>query len=168
ELRPEQAHDVRKDREAKAGKHFIAERGAADAVAPIEYQHLLARAREIRRAREAVVPAADPDHVMLRHARFLGGSKNGFLTTGTPARLRLWSTVIFHLSGSPALAFVLHRDLHLERRAELCPLRTQMREGDVLFQHGRPGAAGGVAALLAARINWHAPATRTPVATRVK
>src|SRR4029079_13341338 len=109
ELRPEQAHDVRKDREAKAGKHFIAERGAADAVAPLEYQHLLAGAREIRRAREAVVPAADHDHVMLRHARFLGGSKNGFLTTVTAARLRLCSTVISISSGVPSFAHCVRR-----------------------------------------------------------
>src|SRR3954468_4149296 len=93
-LRSQQAHHVGKDREAKAGEHLLAESRTADALSAFQHQHFLARAREIRRARETVVPAADDDDVVLIHARFLGGSKNGFFTTVMAARLRRCSTVI--------------------------------------------------------------------------
>src|SRR5258706_14892420 len=93
DLRAQQAHHVREDGEAKAGEHFLAHRGAAHALATLEDQHLAAGSREIRRTGEPVVAAADDDDVVGLHAFFLGGSKNGFLTTRALARLRRCSTV---------------------------------------------------------------------------
>ena len=48
----------------KPGKHLLGHRRAADALAPLEHQHPLARAREIGRAHQAVVAAADDDRVV--------------------------------------------------------------------------------------------------------
>src|SRR5258707_4579959 len=88
DLRAQKAHHVREDGEAKAGKHFVAHRRAAHALATLEHQHLAPGSREIRSTGEPVVTAADDDGVVGLHAFFLGGSKNGFLTTRALARLR--------------------------------------------------------------------------------
>src|SRR4051812_40719704 len=92
DLRAQQAHHVGEDGEAKAGKHFFAHRRAAHLFTTLEYQHLAADSREIRRTREPIVAAADDDGVVGLHALFLGGSKNGFLTTMAAARFRRCST----------------------------------------------------------------------------
>src|SRR6185369_9657884 len=64
DFRPQQAHYVGEDGEAKAGEHFLAHRRAADALTTLEHQHLAAGAREIRRTREPVMAAADDDGVV--------------------------------------------------------------------------------------------------------
>ena len=63
DLRPQQRHDVRADGELEAGEDLFGDRGAADHVPALEHEHLASRAREIRGSGEAVVPAADDDHV---------------------------------------------------------------------------------------------------------
>src|SRR2546421_9037968 len=104
DFRPEQAYHVRENGEAEARKHFLGHRGATDAFAALEHEHLAAAAREIGGAGEPVVAAADDDGVVALHARFRGGSKNGFFTTCAAARLRRCSTVISISSGAPGAA----------------------------------------------------------------
>ncbi len=65
DLRPQQRHDVRADRELEAGKDLFGHGGAAEDVPALEHQHLAARAREIGGVHQAVVPAADDDHVVV-------------------------------------------------------------------------------------------------------
>ena len=108
DLRPQQAHHVGEDREAKARKDFLAHRRAAHALAALEHQHLLSGAGEIGRANEAVVAAAD-DHRVVSHFLFLSGSKKGFLTTRAAARQRRCSTVISISSVVPGAAHSARR-----------------------------------------------------------
>ena len=65
DLRPQQRHDVRADREAEAGEHLFGHRGAAEDVAALEHEHLPPGAGEIGRRCQAVVAAADDDRVIL-------------------------------------------------------------------------------------------------------
>ena len=65
DLRPQQRHDVRADRELEAGKDLFGDGGAAEHVAPLEHEHLPSRAREIRGVDQAVVAAADDDGVVV-------------------------------------------------------------------------------------------------------
>ena len=60
----QQTDDVRADAEAEALVDLFGHGGAADAVAALEHEHVLAGASEIRRAHQAVVPAADDDGVV--------------------------------------------------------------------------------------------------------
>jgi hypothetical protein len=72
DLRPEQRHDVGTDRELVARKHLFGDRGTADEMAALEDDHLASRAREIRSARQSVVPAPDHDRVVhVRHGKSL-------------------------------------------------------------------------------------------------
>ena len=64
DLRPQQRHDVRADREVEAGKHFFGDGGAAEHVPPLEHEHLAAGAREVGGRGQAVVAAADDDRVV--------------------------------------------------------------------------------------------------------
>ena len=61
-------HDVGADRVFEAGVDLLGHGGAAEHVAPLEHEHLAARAGEIRRVHQAVVAAADDDDVVIRHA----------------------------------------------------------------------------------------------------
>src|SRR5688572_6906434 len=63
-------------------------------------------------------------------------------------------------AGGGALAPVLDRDLDLERGAGRRMRGTQVRKRDVPLEQGRPGAAGGIARLLGARVDRHAHAPR--------
>ena len=67
DLRAQQRHDVRADRDVEAGKHFLGHRRAAEHVPALEHEHTAARARQIRRVRQPVVAAADDDDVVLHH-----------------------------------------------------------------------------------------------------
>ena len=64
DLGPEQADDVREDREAEAREDLLGHRGAAEDVALLEDERLEAGPREVRRADQAVVAAADDDRVV--------------------------------------------------------------------------------------------------------
>jgi hypothetical protein len=66
----EQADRVGRDRIAEAGVKFLRHRGAADHLAPVDHAHAQARAGEIGRAGEAVMPRADDDDVGLVHVSF--------------------------------------------------------------------------------------------------
>ncbi len=153
DLGPQQAHHVREHREGEAREDLPAHRGAAHLVGLLEHEHALAGAREVGRVHQSVVPAADDDRVVPlhgRHAFFLGGSKNG-----RRHRLR-----------GRALANVLHRDLHLQRRARNEVRRAHVRERDVLLEQRAPAPAGRVADLRAARVHRHARAPRRVRQTR--
>ena len=71
DLGSQQRDDVGADRELESGKHFLGDGRAAEHVAPLEHDDLAARAREIRRARQPVVPAADDDRVVSHAPRTL-------------------------------------------------------------------------------------------------
>src|SRR6185503_14745408 len=75
----------------------------------------------------------------------------GALSLGIEERL-------LHHARAGALASVLDRDLHLERRPGRRPARLQMRERDVLLEERRPAPAGRVAGLLLGGIDRHAHA----------
>ena len=62
---PQQRDDVRADRELEAGKDLFGDRRAAEHVAPLEHEHLAARARQVGGVDEAVVAAADDDDVVV-------------------------------------------------------------------------------------------------------
>ena len=64
DLRPEQRHDVREDREAEAREDLLGHRRAPEHVAALEHDGLQPRAREIGGADQAVVAAADHDRVV--------------------------------------------------------------------------------------------------------
>ena len=64
DLGPQQRDDVGADRELEAREHLLGDGGAAEHVAALEHEHLLARAREVGRGDEPVVPAADDDRVV--------------------------------------------------------------------------------------------------------
>src|SRR5689334_5306501 len=66
DLGPQKRDDVGADREAEAGEDLLGHRGAAEHMAPLEHEDLLARAREIGGVNEPVVPAADHDDVVAR------------------------------------------------------------------------------------------------------
>ena len=68
DLRPQQRHDVRADRELEAGKDFFGDGGAAEHVAPLEHEDLPARAREVGGGGQPVVASADDDGV-ISHTR---------------------------------------------------------------------------------------------------
>ena len=69
DLGPEQRHDVRTDGKLEPGDDLFGDGRAADDVTPLDDEHLATRARQIRRRRQAVVPGADDDGVVLtRHA----------------------------------------------------------------------------------------------------
>ena len=70
DLRPQQRDDVGADRELEPRKHFLGDRGAAHQVPPLEHQHLAPGPRQVRGVDEPVVPAADDDHVIVRHWQF--------------------------------------------------------------------------------------------------
>src|SRR5262245_65343702 len=61
DLRTQETHDVREDRELESGIDLLGDRGAADQRTPLEDERLLAGLREIRGSDEAVVAAADDD-----------------------------------------------------------------------------------------------------------
>ncbi len=71
DLRPQQRDHVRADRELEAREYLFRDRGAADHVPPLEHQHLAPRPRQVGGVDEPVVPAADDDHVVVRHGRML-------------------------------------------------------------------------------------------------
>ena len=64
DLRPQQRHDVRADRELEAGEDLLGDRGAAEHVPALEHEHLAARARQVGGAGQPVVAAADDDRVV--------------------------------------------------------------------------------------------------------
>ena len=61
---PQQRDDVGADRELEAREDLFGDGRAAEHVAALEHEHLLARAREIGGVDEAVVAAADDDDVV--------------------------------------------------------------------------------------------------------
>ena len=65
DLGPQQADDVRKLREPVAGEYLFGNGRAADDVAPLEHDDLLACPRQIRRSNQAVVAAADDDRIVM-------------------------------------------------------------------------------------------------------
>jgi hypothetical protein len=67
DLRAEQRHDVRADRDLVAGEDLLGHRGAAQDVAPLENEDAASCARQIGRVDEPVVPAADYDRVVLHY-----------------------------------------------------------------------------------------------------
>src|SRR4051812_43118683 len=70
DLRTQQAHDVREHREPESRKHFVSQGSAAHTRAALEHEHAPAGSRQIRRADETIVAAADDNRVVmvLRHA----------------------------------------------------------------------------------------------------
>ena len=64
DLGPQQAHHVGELGEAVAGKDFLGDGCPADDIAPLEHDHLLAGAREVRGGDQAVVAGADDDRVV--------------------------------------------------------------------------------------------------------
>src|SRR5438105_4642524 len=109
DLRPQQAHHVGEHRETETREDLLAHRRAADALAALDDQNALAGAREIGSAHQAVVAAADDDDFVLVHTRFRSGSKKGFFTTCTAARLRWCSTVISMSRAVPGFAHAARR-----------------------------------------------------------
>ncbi len=69
DLGPQQRHDVRAHRVLEAGVDLLGHRRAAEHVAALEHQHLPAGAREVRRAHQPVVAAANHDDVVVGHSR---------------------------------------------------------------------------------------------------
>jgi hypothetical protein len=69
DLGAQQRDDVRRDGVLEAGIDLLGDRRAAEHVAPLEHEHLAARAGEIRRIDEPVVAAADDDDVVLVHGK---------------------------------------------------------------------------------------------------
>src|SRR5690349_25086032 len=63
-LRPQQRDDIRTNRELEAGENLFRHRRAAEHVPALEHEHLLARAREISRVNQTVMPAANHDDVV--------------------------------------------------------------------------------------------------------
>ena len=59
-----QRDDIRADRELEAGKDFFRHGGPAEHVTALQYQHFLAGAGEIGGVGQAVVAAADDNHVV--------------------------------------------------------------------------------------------------------
>ena len=64
DLGPQQRHHVRADRELEAGEDFLGHGRAAEHVAALEHEHLLAGAGQVGGGDEAVVAAADDDRVV--------------------------------------------------------------------------------------------------------
>ena len=73
DLRPQQRHDVRADRELEAGKDLFGDGGAAEHVPPLEHQHLPPRPRQIGGAGQPVVAAADDDRVVFQRTGISSG-----------------------------------------------------------------------------------------------
>src|SRR4029079_11971772 len=67
DLRLQEADRVCGGRVAESGREFLSHAGTADDVAPLEYLHLEPGHAEVGGAHEAVVTAADDDHVILGH-----------------------------------------------------------------------------------------------------
>ena len=65
DFRAQQGDHVGADRELEAGKNFFGDRGAAEHVTAFQHQHFLAGARQVGGIDQAVVAAADDDHVVL-------------------------------------------------------------------------------------------------------
>ena len=63
-FRPQQRHDIRANRKFEAGKDLFGAGRAAEHVPPFEHENFLAGARQIGGVDEAVVAAADDDHVV--------------------------------------------------------------------------------------------------------
>ena len=92
DLRTQQAVDVRGGRDLVARPDLFGDAGAADQLAPLEH-HALARARQIGRGHERVVPGADEDDVVaVRHfvynemGRDCAPGERGKIDTGGPFR----------------------------------------------------------------------------------
>ena len=66
DLGPQERDDVGADRELEAGEDLLGHRRAAEDVAPLEDEDLLAGAREVGGVDQAVVAASDDDDVVLR------------------------------------------------------------------------------------------------------
>ena len=95
------------DRVREAREVLFADRGTPEQVALLEDQHLAPGFGEVRRADEAVVPAADDDGVpdVAPHQAFLrGGSKKGVLATRAVAQWRSYSQVTSIESSVPTAA----------------------------------------------------------------
>ena len=105
---PQQAHHVGELGEAIAREDFLGDRRAADDLAPLEHDHLLAGAREIRGRDQAVVAGADHDRIVV-----YCWPRLFLLPLGFVERQR------DHRAGRLA-AMVLHRDFH---RDAACPAR---------------------------------------------
>ncbi len=63
DLGPQQAHHVGELAEAVAREDFFGDGGATDDLAPLEHDHFLAGAREVRGRDHAVVAGADDDSI---------------------------------------------------------------------------------------------------------
>ena len=63
DLGPQHARDVRGRRGPAAGRDLLGHARAADDLAPLEHERREARAGEVRRGRQAVVPPADDDGI---------------------------------------------------------------------------------------------------------
>ena len=72
DLRSQQAHDVREDRELEPREHLFGHRGSTEQRAPLQHQHGSPRARQVGGGDEPVVTTADHDGVEARgvHERF--------------------------------------------------------------------------------------------------
>ena len=90
DLGPEKAHDVGKHRELESRKNLLADGGTAQNLPALKHEHPPAGARQVRCRNQAIVAAADDDHVVAWgvHARFRSGSKNGSLRTIASADTR--------------------------------------------------------------------------------
>ena len=103
DLRPEQAQGVRERRELEPGHQLLGDRRAPDAVVLLEHQGAQPRLREVRRVGEPVVAAADDDRVVLvAHAFFLSGSKNGIFVVWMRTVVLWWLTASSSLSSVPS------------------------------------------------------------------
>src|ERR1043165_3209745 len=65
DLRPQQRHYIRTHRKLEPGKNLFRHGRAAEHMPPLEHEHLLARARQVRRINQTVMPAANHDDVVL-------------------------------------------------------------------------------------------------------
>ena len=97
DIRAHQADHVREHAVLEARKDLLGDGGASQQRPRFEHAYVEARAGQVGRVHEAVVPAADHDHVVFAchrgQLRFLAGSKNGVFTTVAGTLWRTNSTV---------------------------------------------------------------------------
>ncbi len=84
--RMQKPREIRARRHAHAGEGLLDRAGAAHAAAALEHQHALARARQIRRARQAVVPRAHNHHIPAPRGQFVDGSRQTNLAKDSSGR----------------------------------------------------------------------------------
>ncbi len=101
-----EADHVGEHREGEARKDLFAHGGSAHQVPALQNQHLVPGFGQIGGSDQAVVPGADDDGIVgvAHHDLFLGGLKNGVVTTVAPTTWRRYSTVISNCTRVPTLA----------------------------------------------------------------